>query len=405
METYHYQARDHTGRIVSGDQPALNKKDVVDALFSRDLTPVTIESNTAGKPIKKILGFLPAGRVPLKERVIFSRQFSTMISAGIPIVRSLNVLKDQTENKTLSGALQQIAKDVESGSTLSDSIAKYPKIFSPVYVSMVHAGEIGGILDEVLNRLADQLEKDSELVSKVRGAMVYPSMIFVVMIAALIFIMTVVVPQLKVVFDSIDTKLPWNTQLLLDLSDIMQSKGLLIASIFVVVVVFGMRFAKRNDKARHVIHHMLLRIPVFGSVTKKINIARFSRTLGALLGSGIPVLEALKVVANSLSNVIMQDEIKSSITDVRNGASLAKTFRTSKVFPPIVPEMIAIGEETGELDKILLKLADFYDKEVQSLVENLSSIIEPLMLIFMGTIVGFIIVSVIGPLYALSSGF
>lgn len=405
METYHYQARDHTGRIIAGDQAALTKKDVVDALFARDLTPVTIDSKTAGKPVKKLLGFLPAGRVPLKERVIFSRQFATMIGAGIPIVRSLNVLKDQTMNKTLGAALQQIAKDVESGSTLSDSIAKFPKIFSPVYISMVHAGEIGGILDDVLNRLADQMEKDSELVSKVRGAMVYPGLIFVVMIAALVFILTVVVPQLKVVFDSIDTKLPWNTQLLLDISSVMQSKGILIAGVAVVVVFFGLRFAKRNLKAKHFVHQTMLKIPVFGGVIKKINIARFSRTLGALLGSGIPVLEALQVVGNSLTNVIMQEEIKAATDLVRNGSSLAKTLRTSKVFPPIVPEMIAIGEETGELDKILMKLAEFYDKEVESLVENLSSIIEPLMLIFMGTIVGFIIVSVIGPLYALSSGF
>lgn len=405
METFHYQARDHTGRIITGQQVALAKRDVVEALFAKDLTPVSIESTTAGKPVAKVLSFIPHGRVPLKERVIFSRQFATMIGSGIPIVRSLNVLKDQTTNKALSAALQQIAKEVESGSNLSDALARYPKVFSPVYISMVHAGEVGGILDEVLNRLADQMEKDADLVSKVRGAMVYPGLIFLVMVAALIFILTVVVPQLKVVFDSINTDLPWNTKLLLSLSGGMREHGILYGIGIVAVIFFGLRLIKRNNKIRHAFHRFELKIPVFGGVVKKINIARFSRTLGSLLGSGIPVLEALKVVGDSLTNVIMQDEIRAAADEVKNGASLAKTLRTSKVFPPIVPEMIAIGEETGELEKILMKLADFYDKEVQALVENLSSIIEPIMLIVMGTLVGFIIISVIGPLYQLSSAF
>lgn len=218
METYTYQAHSHNGQIISGSQQANSKKEVVDSLLAKDMTPVSIEAASDSSVGKKIKNLLPHGRVSMKERVIFSRQFATMIGAGIPIARSLSILKTQTSNKTLAAALETIAHDVESGSTLSDSIAKFPKIFSPVYISMVHAGEIGGILDDVLNRLADQMEKDSELVSKVRGAMVYPGLIFVVMVAALIFIMTVVVPQLEVVFDAVDTELPWNTQLLLNLS-------------------------------------------------------------------------------------------------------------------------------------------------------------------------------------------
>lgn len=405
METYTYQAHTHTGQLVNGSQQAESKKEVVDALLSKDMTPISIEAVSDSSIMKKMVNFLPHGRVSMKERVIFSRQFATMIGAGIPIARSLAILKTQTENKTLAAALEKIAHDVESGTTLSDSISKYPKIFSPVYVSMVHAGEVGGILDEVLNRLADQMEKDSELISKVRGAMVYPGLIFIVMIAALVFIMIVVVPQLEVVFDAVDTELPWNTQLLLNLSSLLRSQGVLIGGAVIVGGFVFVRTAKKNQKLRRHLHRLYLKIPVFGMITRKINIARFARTFGSLLGSGIPVLEALKVVSDSLSNMIMQDELKESTNSVRNGGSLAKSLRNSKVFPIIVPEMIAIGEETGELEKILIKLADFYDKEVQSLVANLSSIIEPMILIVTGSLVGFIIVSVIGPLYQLTGSF
>lgn len=405
METYTYQAHTHTGQLVNGSQQAESKKEVVDTLLAKDMTPISIEAASDSSVIKKLAGFLPHGRVSMKERVIFSRQFATMIGAGIPIARSLSILKSQTANKTLAAALDKVAHDVESGTTLSDSIAKFPKIFSPVYISMVHAGEVGGILDEVLNRLADQMEKDSELISKVRGAMVYPGLIFVVMIAALIFIMTVVVPQLEAVFEAVDTELPWNTKLLLNLSSLMRSQGFLIGAVVISSGVLFVRTAKKNQKLRHYLHRVYLKIPVFGTITRKINIARFARTLGSLLGSGIPVLEALKVVSDSLSNVIMQDELKAASNAVRNGGSLAKSLRSSKVFPIIVPEMIAIGEETGELEKILMKLADFYDKEVQSLVANLSSVIEPMILIVTGGLVGFIIISVIGPLYQLTGSF
>lgn len=405
METYNYQAHSHSGQIISGSQQASSKKEIVDALLAKNMTPVSIEAVSSSSLASKLKSLIPHGRVSMKEKVIFSRQFATMIGAGIPIARSLSILKTQTSNKALAAALETVAHDVESGSTLSDSLAKYPKVFSPVYISMVHAGEVGGILDEVLNRLADQMEKDSELVSKVRGAMVYPGLIFVVMIAALIFIMTVVVPQLEVVFEAVDTELPWNTQLLLNLSATMRSQGILIAIGIIIGGILFFRVSKKNQKLHRSLHRFYLKIPVFGMIIRKINIARFARTFGALLGAGIPVLDALRVVSDSLSNVIMQDELQTASTAVRNGGSIAKSLKTSKVFPVIVPEMIAIGEETGELEKILTKLADFYDKEVQSLVTNLSAIIEPMMLIVMGSLVGFIIVSVIGPLYQLTGSF
>ncbi len=405
QEQFRYRARSRSGKIVTGEQTAEHKKDVADGLFAKDMTPIEIESATPKKSLKKALSVLPGGRVSLKERVIFSRQFATMIDSGIPIVRSLNVLKDQTTSKPLAIALVLVSKDVESGSTLSDALARFPKIFSSVYVSMVRAGEVGGILDEVLERLADQMEKDSDLVSKVRGAMVYPALIFVVMIAALAFIMTVVIPQLTSVFDAVAVELPWNTKILLDLSSVIRSSGAYLVIGFVVIGVVMMRLFQRNVKLKFWLHGLILRIPVFGTIVKKINLARFSRTLGSLLGAGIPMLEALQTVSESLGNVVMRDEMKHAMKSVRNGSSLAKTLQGSKVFPPIVPEMIAIGEETGELEKILMKLADFYDKEVASLVANLSSVIEPLMLIVMGGLVGFIVVSVIGPLYSLTSGF
>lgn len=405
MENYSYTARTRTGHIIHGLQQASTKKDVAGTLFAKDLTPLTIDSAAQNNALSRLTNYLPTNHVPLKEKVMFSRQFATMIGAGIPIIRSLHILKEQTANKVLANALQSIAHDVESGTALSDALGKFPRIFSPVYISMVRAGEIGGILDDVLSRLADQIEKDADLVSKVRGAMIYPSLIVVVMIFALIFIMTVVIPQLQVVFDSIDTELPWNTKLLLSLSGALQNYGLFIGLGVVAFIMIGWRMYRTNYQLRKRVHRLLLRVPVAGNIIRKITIARFARTLGALLGSGIPVLEALKVVSESLGSIPMREEIASASIAVRNGTSLAKTLHHSKLFPPIVSEMIAIGEETGELEKILIKLADFYDKEVQALVVNLSSVIEPLMLIIMGTLVGFIIVSVIGPLYELTSGF
>jgi len=405
MERFRYQARTPTGAIVEGEEEAASRKAAADALFAKELTPITIESISKGASVGRLSRLLPARGVPLREKVLFSRQFATMISSGIPIVRALSVLRNQTENKTLKQALAKIAKDVEAGRPLSESLHQHPKVFTPIYVSMVHAGEIGGILDEVLERLADQMEKDAELVSKVRGAMVYPGLIFVVMIAAFGFIMTVVVPQLTVVFDAIDTDLPWNTKVLLAISKISQNYGIWILIGLVAVFIGVMRWIRTSQKARRVLHTIELKLPVLSTIIKKINLARFARTLGSLLGSGIPVLEALQVVGDSLSNTIIREEVRAAARKVKNGTSLAQSLHGSKVFPAIVSEMIAIGEETGELDKILLKLAAFYDKEVSSLVANLSSVIEPLMLIVMGSLVGFIIISVIGPLYQLTGSF
>lgn len=405
MERFRYQARNRSGAILEGEQEAESRKAAADALFAKDLTPITIEAAGRIHGRKGVLSAIPHRGVPMREKVLFSRQFATMISAGIPIVRALNVLKNQTENQTLKQALLHISKDVEGGKTLSQSLGRYPKIFSPIYVSMVHAGEIGGILDQVLERLADQMEKDAELVSKVRGAMVYPSLIFCVMIFSFAFIMAVVVPQLITVFDQIDTDLPWNTLFLIELSKVTQQYGLYIGLGLIIGAFFVVRYIRSSKAARKKLHAIELKIPVLSTIISKINLARFARTLGSLLGSGIPVLEALQVVGDSITNLVIRDEVYRVSREVKNGATLAHSLHSSKVFPTIVPEMIAVGEETGELEKILEKLANFYDKEVASLVANLSSIIEPMMLVIMGTVVGFIIVSVIGPLYQLTSAF
>ncbi len=405
MGKFHYKARNHGGVILEGELEAESRKAAADALFAKELTPITIDAHGKGKNLLSTRSIMPNRTVPMREKVLFSRQFATMISAGIPIVRAINVLKTQTENPTLKHALTRISKDVEGGKTLSQSLGRYPKIFSPIYVSMVHAGEIGGILDQVLERLADQMEKDAELVSKVRGAMVYPGLIFCVMIFAFGFIMTVVVPQLVTVFDQINTELPWNTKLLLAASKVSQEYGLYITLGIIAALIIAFRYVRSSEKAKKQLHALQLRIPVLSTITQKINLARFARTLGALLGAGIPVLEALQVVGDSITNIVIRDDIRRASKDVKNGSTLAHSLGLSKVFPSIVSEMIAVGEETGELEKILTKLANFYDKEVSSLVANLSSIIEPIMLIVMGTLVGFIIISVIGPLYQLTSSF
>lgn len=401
MAFFEYTARNKSGGLVHGSIEAADKAAAANSIFEKNLTPVTITGQSEHK-LGLNFSLFKRKKVPLTEKVIFSRQFATMIGAGVPIVKALAILKGQTQNRTMAEALTSITKQVEGGTQLSAALAKFPDIFSPTFVNMVKAGEAGGILEQVLDRLAVQLEKDHELVGKVKAAMIYPSVIFVVMTAAFFFIMTFIVPQLAVVFDQLGGKLPWYTKFLLGLSKVLTHYGFLLIIPLVALIIGFWRF-KRTPAGKHLLDRVLLKTPLIGNIIRKVNLAHFARTLGSLMGAGLAVLDALNVVAQSLSNSVIAEEVLDVAQVVKNGSTIAKPLQTSKNFPPIVSEMVAVGEETGTLDQILIKLAEFYEKEVSALVEGISSVIEPILIIFMGGMVGFIVISVIGPLYQLTN--
>jgi type IV pilus assembly protein PilC len=327
-----------------------------------------------------------------------------MINAGVPIVQSLNMLKTQTENKHFQTVIADIAKKVEGGATLANSLSEYPEVFPPIYTNMIRAGETAGILDQVLDRLATQQEKDAEIVKKVKGAMIYPAVISVATIGAFVFLMTVIVPKLAQIFEGLGGDIPIYTKIMLAISKALTTYGWLLAIAITVTVIIISRYVK-TPTGKLKFHQLLLKLPIFGNIIRKVNVARFARILGSLMASGVSVVEALNTTAAALGNEVFQTEVRKMATEIKNGKPMSKPMHESKEFPPIVAQMLAVGEETGQMDGILIKLADFFEKEVDNIVSNLTSVIEPILIIVIGTMIGAIVISVFGPLSNLSNTF
>lgn len=408
MGSFTYTAKDKKGAVSRGTVFAADRSTAAASVIDKGLTPILIKEEAPGKKpgAKKgglSLPFLNRGeKVKLTEKVVFSRQFATMINAGVPIVQSLNVLAEQTTAKTFRAVLQDIAKKVEAGSTLSIAMNDHPQVFPSVYVNMVKAGETGGILDQVLERLATQQEKDAEIVHKVRGAMIYPGVITTVTLGAFFFMMTVIVPRMAGVFESFNAELPAYTKLLLAISKFMTNNFLLLIGGMVGGTIAFIRFIK-TPGGKKIFDTILIRTPVFGSIVRKVNIARFARTFGSLMTSGIAILDALNTTAQALGNTVFREAVSNMATEVKNGKPIHATITKIKVFPPIVAQMVLVGEETGKLDEILIRLAEFYEKEVENIIQNLTSIIEPILIVVIGGMIGSIVIGVLGPLGSLSN--
>lgn len=403
MATFNYTARDKSGAIHKGSLSANDQSAAAASLIEKSLTPILIKNQATAKAGGLSLSrFKFGGKVKLTDKVIFSRQFATMINAGVPIVQSLTILQEQTTSKKLRLALAAAAKKVEGGATLSAALAEHPDIFSDIYINMVKAGETGGLLDQVLERLAVQQEKDAEIVSKVRSAMIYPGVITTVTVGVFIFLMTVIVPNLAGIFEGLGSDLPWYTKLMLNISHVLTHYGIFIAAAVVAAGVGASRYV-RTPTGKHMLDSALLRMPVFGPIIIKVNVARFARTFGSLMASGISILEALKSTSTALGNSVFQDGVNQIAKDVKAGKTVSEPLKQLHFFPPIVSQMVAVGEETGKLDEILVKLAGFYEKEVDTVVAGITSIIEPILIIVLGGMVGFIVISVYGPLSALSN--
>lgn len=391
MPNYSYTARDQKGAITTDTMVAGNRADVIQQLRKRRLHIVKIEE--ASKSRQK-----PVGAIAMRDVVIFTRQFSTMINAGLPLVQALEILSKQTANKALAAVAREVVFDVESGHTVADALAKHPKAFSDLYVNMVAAGEAGGILDTILMRLATFMEKNDALMRKVKSAMVYPSVIFAVAAMAISVLLIFVIPVFQNMFASVNLVLPLPTRIVILLSEILK-QGWWMFGVGGYVGFLGFKRYVATPNGRLQVDKLLLNLPVLGDLLRKSAVSRFTRTLGTLLSSGVSILDGLEITAKTAGNRVIQDAIMASRSSIAGGDTIAAPLAESRVFPPMVISMIAVGEQTGGLDEMLTKIADFYDDEVDAAVGGLLALLEPLIVICLGVVVGGLVVAMYLPIF------
>ena len=392
MPIYVYKARTVGGQSQSGEINASTEADVVGQLRRRRLVVVSVKEKP--KELKMSFG----RRIKTRDLVLFTRQFATMINAGLPLVQSLDILAAQQPNKRVAEKIQAVLSDVESGSTLADAMGRHKEFFSDIYVNMVAAGEAGGILDVILLRLAEYLEAADKLRRKVRGAMFYPVTVLLFAGLAIAALLIFVIPTFAGFFESSNVPLPLPTRIVMGISDFLLAYWWAVAGVL-VAIGWLIRAYRQTSEGRLVTDRLLLRVPVFGNVLRKAAIARFSRTLGTLVQSGVPILDGLEITARTAGNRVVEDAIMKSRASIAGGETIAEPLKRSDVFPPMVVQMINVGEQTGGLDDMLSKIADFYDEEVDSAVGALTSVIEPVMIVFLGAIVGGMVVAMYLPIF------
>src|SRR5438067_11701747 len=389
MPVYTYSARAINGELKNATIDAPSREEAVAQLRKQRLNVLKIDEATKRKK---------GGKVPMRDIVIFTRQFSTMINAGLPLVQALDILATQSENPALKEVTRKVVFDVESGNTVADALRKHPRAFTNLYVNMVAAGEAGGILDTILMRLATFLEKNDALVRKVKGAMIYPSVIMSVAAIAIVVLLIFVIPVFENMFGSVGLALPLPTRIVIGASRFLKSYWWLLGAV-IIVGAYMLRKYYASNNGKLVIDRLMLKMPVLGDVLRKSAVSRFTRTLGTLISSGVSILEGLEITAKTAGNRVIQDAIMQSRTSIAGGDTIAQPLQKSKVFPPMVISMIAVGEQTGGLDEMLSKIADFYDEEVDAAVSNLLSLLEPIMIVFLGVVVGGMVVAMYLPIF------
>ena len=390
MPAFTYTARTVNGDLKTATIEAPSREDVVAQLRRQRLSVVKVDEESKPKRAK--------GSIKMRDIVIFTRQFSTMINAGLPLVQALDILAKQTENKVLADVTRAVVFDVESGHTVADALAKHPKAFSELYVNMVAAGEAGGILDTILMRLATFMEKNDALVRKVKGAMIYPGVIMSVAGFAILVLLLFVIPVFEDMFASVGLPLPLPTRIVIAMSKFLKNYWWLIgAAIGVGAFLFKKYYATSSGML--VVDRILLRVPILGDVLRKSAVSRFTRTLGTLISSGVSILDGLEITAKTAGNRVIQDAIMQSRASIAGGDTIAAPLQKSAVFPNMVISMIAVGEQTGGLDEMLTKIADFYDEEVDAAVGGLLSLLEPIMIVFLGVVVGGMVVAMYLPIF------
>lgn len=377
--------------------PAADKAAVESRLRQMQITPVKVKK----KPAEFNISIPGLGGVSQKDLIIFTRQFSTMIDAGLPLVQCLEILSSQMENATFRTVLLKIKAKVEEGATFADALKEHPKVFDELYVQLVAAGEIGGILDTILNRLAEYIEKNAKLKGRVKSALTYPTIVLVVAVGVTAVLLLFVTPVFEKMFKDFGSALPGPTQIVVDLSKFMQTYILhMVASVAVVVV--GFRMFYQNKKGREIFDKFILKVPLFGSLIRKIAVARFTRTLGTMISSGVPILDALEVTAKTAGNRTVESAIRYTRTQISEGKTITQPLGETNVFPSMVVQMIGVGEATGAMDAMLAKIADFYDEEVDTAVGALTSMIEPVMMVFLGGVVGGFLIAMYLPIFSIA---
>ena len=395
---YDWKGKNPKGRTIKGEMEAENADQVRSSLQRRKITPVKVKPKP--KDLFENIGALQP-KVKESDVIVFSRQFSTMIDAGLPLLQCLEILHNQQENKTFKKILKDIKESVETGETFADSLKKYPNVFNELFTNMVAAGEAGGILDVILKRLSDYMEKMAKLKKQIKGAMTYPAVTMAVAVIVVGIILVFVIPVFDEMFQSFGSALPVPTQIVVDLSNFVIAKIWYIL-IGIAVIGFGFKFIYSKEKGKIVIDDIALKLPVFGILIRKVAVAKFTRTTGTMISSGVSILEALDIVAKTAGN----KTVESAVYDVKNGIaegrSMADPLLESGVFPSMVCSMISVGESTGALDVMLGKIADFYDDEVDQAVSNLTQLIEPFMLVFLGVVIGGLVISMYLPIFTMA---
>jgi type IV pilus assembly protein PilC len=395
MAVFVYSGRTRSGQTITGEMEAVTREAVVAKLRTQQV----MATNVRAKPRAISLPGL-GGRVTEKDIVVFTRQFATMIDAGLPLVQCLEILASQQENKTFRRVLMEIRTSVEGGLTFAAALKQHPKVFTSLYGNMVEAGEAGGILDTILTRLAVYMEKAMALKKKVKSAMIYPSTIVTVAVVVVIFLLVFVIPTFKTMFEGFGATLPLPTQIVLEVSRIVRAYFLVGIGVIVALII-GLRWWYSTSGGRLAIDSFLLKTPVFGILIRKVAVAKFTRTLGTLISSGVAILEGLDITARTAGNKVVEQAVLRTRASIAEGKTISEPLRASGVFPPMVVQMIAVGEQTGALDTMLGKIADFYDEEVDTAVANLTALLEPMLMVFLGVVIGGVVIAMYLPIFKL----
>lgn len=401
MPVFTYQATNTSGKTVSGALTATDKNTAISMMSKQGLKPISIELQSS---VKKGGLSLFKPKIKVSDLVLFTRQLSTMVSAGVPLLRSLTTMRDQVENPTLKEIINDLIKDVQGGVSLADAMQKHPEAFSDIFVNMIRAGEAAGIVDDILKRLATQVEKNASMRKKIKSASTYPIVLLALTVGAFLGLMIFIIPQIAKILKDIggpDAELPAITQVMIGMSSFMVNYWYIVIG-GGALIIFGVKKYIKTPAGRYQFHALMLKVPILKNLLTKIAVARFTRTFSALIGAGVSVVEALRVTARAIGNDVYQKAIEDAANEVINGKQLSQAIEGNKLFPGIVPQMLAVGEETGQTDVVLVKVADFYDEEVDAIIDGLSSILEPVMIVIMGGMVGLVAASVMGPIASLS---
>ncbi len=404
MALYKFTAKDINSKKYSGEVEVLDEKTLVTTLQKQGLVPVEIKKRDAGSLLSIVQTIIPRFKGGSADLVGFTRQLSTMISAGLPLTDALVILEKQTKNQEFSRQVSEIVADVSGGTSLSQSLARHPKTFGIVYIKLVEAGETGGVLDKVLAKLSETLEKDREFKSKTKGAFIYPVIVIIVMLLVMVVMMIFVVPRLTSLYTEIGAQLPLPTRILIVMSNFLRSFWWLVA-IMIALSTWGFKYFSKTEKGARVVSRLFLHVPIWGKIRKTLILATFTRTLGLLIGTGIPIIVALKVVAGLLDNPTYKDGIDFAIARVERGSPLYQPLQSNPAFPPIIGQMLRVGEETGKMDEVLERLSVFFENESEHLIRNLTTALEPIILVVLGLGVGILVLSIILPIYNLTAQF